>query len=120
MKDFADFLWVFQAYFRGKVLQQRDYQFRISGEHVEVPSIKTTGKRINRLSKWNGYMLLDVGSIRWMLSQKILSLEGCSSYLVNQWQEHRDWPRIGRFIEGEGTHGEAYIADPPHFLIIKR
>jgi hypothetical protein len=113
-----DFFWVCQAYFRGKVWEQDEYQFRVIGCCVKVPSAKMTGRRIKMLARMNGYILLDAGSLRWMLKQQPLG--DYSAYLADEWQEHRTWPKVGQFIEGDGTHGEAYIANPPHFLVCKK
>jgi hypothetical protein len=115
----SNFTWVCQAYFRGKILQQKNYQFCVSGCYVKVPSVKTTGRRIKMLARMNGYILLDAGNLRWALARE-LPLGDHSAYLATEWQEHRDWPKVGRFVEGEGTHGEAYVADPPHFMVCKK
>ena len=115
---FANLIWVCQAHFRGNVLKQEEYQFRVIGSIIHVPRIKTSGKRIKLLARWNGYIILDAGSLRWMLKQQPLG--DCSAYLAGEWQEHRTWPKIGQFIEGDGTHGEAYIANPPHFFVVRR
>lgn len=61
-----DFLWVLQAYLRGKVLRQKNY--RLQGNFFRLATA-TNYKRITMLMKWWGHRSATTAEIRSLLAQ---------------------------------------------------
>ncbi len=62
-----DFLWVLQAYLRGKVLRQKDY---LPQDNFFRPSTATNCKRITMLMKWWARRPATIAEVRELMTQK--------------------------------------------------
>jgi hypothetical protein len=98
-----DFLWVFRAFLRGKLLYQKAY--RPQGNFFRLP-VPVTAKRITMLMKWWGHRPMTLNEAKALMEQMskqdddsgrapFLNWTGSGWEKKNDWS---DWDNSHRFI----------------------
>lgn len=98
-----DFLWVLQAFLRGKLLRQKAY--RPQGNFFRPP-VPVTIKRITRLMKWWGHRPMTLDEVKTLMEQAA-KWDNPEVLYGGDWSEHYDfghhlsrddWDNSHRFI----------------------